>query len=115
MNDNVLLELANRWRDDASNLNDTGVVDLKTLGHREAKRECADTLRMLVSILGSKHNTPEDRFPVVEKRRDKYKCGRCGCIWVNNGDGTCSLMDGNERSCSWCESRGLEVLQKVIS
>lgn len=58
MKDEVLVELARRWERDAA---EPGVEDgspgaevnnAKSQGMRETKRECADTLRTLVLILG---------------------------------------------------------------
>lgn len=60
MKDTIILELARRWDLDAV----PPVCDCEdgspeaqrsnyiSVGHREAKRECADTLRTLVSLLG---------------------------------------------------------------
>lgn len=54
----VLLELAARWERDAEQpkvqdgsetARERNAIDK---GHREAKRECADTLRALVAMLG---------------------------------------------------------------
>ena len=62
MNPEVLLELAKRWEADAKppdtmEASEEGNCDHakqegKAQGEREAKRECADTLRTLVSMLG---------------------------------------------------------------
>ena len=59
MNTVILLELAKRWENDAlKSEQDKSAYevgsDLPAIqqGHREAKRECADVLRMLVSALG---------------------------------------------------------------
>lgn len=62
MNDYVLIELATRWEKDAKGngvemLEDTPngkAIVAMGKGYREAKRECADTIRMLVSLLGDK-------------------------------------------------------------
>jgi hypothetical protein len=54
----VLLELAKRWEQDAVEpVTQDGAEQAKirnavSQGERQAKRECADALRMLVSILG---------------------------------------------------------------
>lgn len=58
MNDAVLLELARRWDDDAkepsviSGSDDAKVPNAVSKCERRVKRECADTLRTLVSMLG---------------------------------------------------------------
>lgn len=57
MNDNILLELADRWDRDAVNPAveaEDPIHNQLTKGQRECKRECADTLRTLVSMLGVK-------------------------------------------------------------
>ena len=59
MKDAILIELAARWEfeaempeaiDDSDNAKE---VNAKAQGYRECKRECADALRTLVSILGT--------------------------------------------------------------
>ncbi len=40
----------------------------------------------------------------------KYVCGRCGCMWRDNGDETMSLYDQDQRSCSVCEFQGIAEL-----
>lgn len=58
MKDAILLELARRWDADAvtpetmSGAEDAKIGNAVDKGRREAKRECADTLRSLVSIIG---------------------------------------------------------------
>lgn len=58
MNKCVLLELAKRWEQDAQTaevLNGSPeAIESNAVqkGHRECKRECADTLRILVNMLG---------------------------------------------------------------
>ncbi len=59
MKDETLMELAARWdreaKGDNSPTEDTlegATRDGKDQGNREGKRECADTLRTLVEILG---------------------------------------------------------------
>ncbi len=58
MNDAVLLELAKRWEDDAKpqvaidGSSGAEIQNAVDRGHRECKRECADTLRSLVELLG---------------------------------------------------------------
>ncbi|HEY0684677.1 MAG TPA: hypothetical protein VGD45_20240 [Steroidobacter sp.] len=58
MNDSVLLELARRWESDAKTPNamdgsdEAKIPNAIAQGERQAKRECADTLRTLVSMLG---------------------------------------------------------------
>lgn len=60
MNDSVLIELARRWESDAEIPNamdgsdEAKVPNAIAQGERQAKRECADTLRVLVSMLGSR-------------------------------------------------------------
>lgn len=62
MKDVVLLELAGRWEREAKEPNAVNGSDAAKLhnataqGAREAKRGCADALRMLVKMLGD----PED-------------------------------------------------------
>jgi hypothetical protein len=58
MKDAVLQELANRWDADAEppetedGSEDAKIGNAIAQGERQAKKECADTLRMLVQILG---------------------------------------------------------------
>jgi hypothetical protein len=58
MKDTVLLELATRWENDAKppevqdGADEAKIRNAIDKGHRECKRECADTLRTLVKILG---------------------------------------------------------------
>lgn len=60
MKDIVLLELANRWDLDAADPNEEG-NNVKR-GAQEAKRECADTLRTLVGLLGDSGEAQGPRF-----------------------------------------------------
>ena len=61
MKDAILIELAARWERDAKcpqcedGSPDAQVGNALARGSREAKRECADGLRMLVSMLGDAH------------------------------------------------------------
>jgi len=54
----ILIELANRWAHEAETPEcqdgspEAKIGNAKQKGAREAKRECADGLRMLVKILG---------------------------------------------------------------
>lgn len=32
-----------------------------------------------------------------------FRCTTCRCLWRDNNDGTVSLLDGLQRSCSSCE------------
>lgn len=56
MNSAILLELVKKWEEQADPKKDAPATDQsganKDAGRREAKRECADTLRLLVGILG---------------------------------------------------------------
>ena len=58
MKDIIVLELANRWEQDATSpriadgSKEAEITNAVARGRREAKRECADTLRQLVSVLG---------------------------------------------------------------
>lgn len=58
MKDSILLELAHRWDADAhvpecmDGSPEAAVPNAIDRGRREAKRECADALRMLVGLLG---------------------------------------------------------------
>lgn len=58
MKDSILLELASRWERDAREPRvvdggDEAKISNAIAGcERQAKRECADALRMLVSLLG---------------------------------------------------------------
>ncbi len=59
MKDAVLLELANRWENEADPKDsvEDGSPNAQrgndiVKGHRECKRECADTIKMLVSLIG---------------------------------------------------------------
>ena len=60
MNPAILLELASRWERDSEkpdtqcasdNSPESKLKDGLLIGHREAKRECADALRSIVSLL----------------------------------------------------------------
>lgn len=62
MKNEILLELAARWEKDAQvppdqvrpvpdDTNAEGLMEGVLMGSREAKRECADALRMLVKII----------------------------------------------------------------
>lgn len=59
MNDAILLELATRWEREAktpevqNGAEEFKLHNAKEQGERECKRACADTLRMLVGILGA--------------------------------------------------------------
>jgi len=59
MNDATLLELADRWDKESETPETTDGSDEAKVpnavdqGHRECKRECADTLRTLIEILGT--------------------------------------------------------------
>jgi len=60
MKDEILIELADRW-DREANINlaidaseEAKVGNALAQGHRECKRECADALRVLVSLLGDR-------------------------------------------------------------
>lgn len=61
------MELARRWDQDAippecEDGSEEGQRQaLIAKGQREAKRECADTLRTLVSLLGDKENNRHDK------------------------------------------------------
>lgn len=56
MKNEILLELARRWEAEAEvpvveeNHDDNGVSHAKAQGYRECKRECADTIKTLISI-----------------------------------------------------------------
>lgn len=58
MKDTILMELATRWERETQTPNcedgspDAQIGNAISRGNREAKRECADALRMLVSLLG---------------------------------------------------------------
>jgi hypothetical protein len=55
MKGEILLELAAKWERDATYFpveEEGNEPNKKAEGHREAKRECADAIRMLVSIMG---------------------------------------------------------------
>ncbi len=62
MKSSILLELARRWEEDAAEPVTVEGSDTPENRHRQAlgqgvrsaKRECADALKMLVSLLGSK-------------------------------------------------------------
>lgn len=63
MNPQILIELANRWEQDAKepespeaqdNSLGNAINNAVARGERQAKRECADGLKMLVSLLGGK-------------------------------------------------------------
>lgn len=58
MKDSILLELAARWERDAKTpeitdgSQEAAIENAVARGHRECKRECADTIRTLISVLG---------------------------------------------------------------
>ena len=58
MKDDILLELASRWEREANDnipvdgSPEAAISNAVERGHRECKRECADTIRTLVSVLG---------------------------------------------------------------
>lgn len=58
MNSAILLELAKRWERDAvepecqDGAPEAAIGNAIAKGERQAKRECADALRMLVQLLG---------------------------------------------------------------
>lgn len=58
MKDVILLELANRWEIEAISPSvvdgnpEAKIPNAIAQGHREAKRECADTLRVLIGMIG---------------------------------------------------------------
>lgn len=59
MNKHVLLELAKRWEHDAKapekadlSSEEGKLINAVSRGRRESKRECADTLRTLIDMLG---------------------------------------------------------------
>ena len=60
MKDAVILELARRWETDAvepevqDGSEEAKIGNAIAKGERQTKRECADALRMLVSMLGEK-------------------------------------------------------------
>ena len=64
MNTAVLLELIRRWEHDATEptvmdgSEQAKVPNAIARGQREAKRECADALRMLISLLGYSNKRP---------------------------------------------------------
>ena len=62
MKDSILLELARRWDQEAATpLVQDGSPEAQlgnalAKGRREGKRECADALRILIELLGSKRH-----------------------------------------------------------
>jgi hypothetical protein len=60
MRDTIILELASRWEKDAKEPQccdgspEAQLSNGRASGMREAKRECADTLRTLVELLGDR-------------------------------------------------------------
>ena len=58
MKDVILLELANRWEIEAISPSvvdgnpEAKIPNAIAQGRREAKRECADTLRVLIGMIG---------------------------------------------------------------
>jgi hypothetical protein len=67
MKDEILLELATRWEWEAETpqcmdgSEDAKITNAVAVGNREAKRECADTLRTLISMLGDARVGQGDR------------------------------------------------------
>lgn len=59
MKDEILIELARRWEEECKTKN-AMVIDAigesYARGYRECKRECADSLKTLVSIFGGESN-----------------------------------------------------------
>lgn len=58
MKDAILVELANRWKAQATipdaidGSEEAKIPNAILTGHREAKRECADTIMTLISLIG---------------------------------------------------------------
>ncbi len=58
MKDTILLELANRWDEEANKPEQligcvgSEIDNARRKGERETKRACADTIRMLIRLLG---------------------------------------------------------------
>lgn len=65
MNIAVLLELIRRWEYDAleptvkDGSEQAKIPNAIAKGRREAKRECADALRMLIALLGKSNKRPD--------------------------------------------------------
>lgn len=62
MKDAILIELAKRWEDESKVEVTCCLIDgddnreiFKGIGYRECKRECADTIKTLISMLGDKN------------------------------------------------------------
>ena len=60
MKDAILLELASRWEQESKTPEcqdgspEAEISNAKSSGRRECKRECADTLRTLISMIGDR-------------------------------------------------------------
>jgi len=74
MKDSVLIELAKKWEDEARTPQcqdgspGAEIGNAEAHGRRQGLRMCADALRMLVDLLGSKNE--DDRFDPVVKQRE---------------------------------------------
>jgi hypothetical protein len=74
MKNSVLIELAKRWEEEArtpecnNGAPEAAIGNAEAHGRRQGMRDCADALRMLVDLLGSKDD--DDRLTPVIKRRD---------------------------------------------
>jgi len=60
MKEVILIELANRWENESKIKDESPLIEgsdnreiFKSIGYRECKRECADTIKTLISILGN--------------------------------------------------------------
>lgn len=68
MKDAVLLALAERWVHDAKcpeaevGSPEAAIDNAKAQGAREAKRECADTLRTLIQTIGETESPSDERI-----------------------------------------------------
>lgn len=73
MKDAVLMELVERWQADAvepelmEGSQWAEIENAVAKGERQAKRECADTLRMLVALLGEKTTVVSGRLGLQAK------------------------------------------------
>jgi hypothetical protein len=44
------------------------------------------------------------RLTAAPKYMPVLQCGKCGCLWRDNLDGTVSLFDAHQKSCATCEN-----------
>jgi hypothetical protein len=73
MNESILIEIAQKWVDDAqepecvNGAEEAKIGNAIEQGRRNGKRECADQLRQLIDLLGSKREADKFRRSVDQR------------------------------------------------